>query len=85
MHVEERHLRRVLLGQLHRLAPVAGLRDDVQTRPQPGELGRQPLAQQRLVVGDQARDAGRVHAGSAISARNPRGACSASSRNAAAP
>src|SRR5664279_3899098 len=72
-------LRTQLVEQLDRLAAVARLRDHLQLGPEPRQVRRELLTQQRLVVGDERGRRRHVPDGvTRISARTPRG-CSAES------
>jgi hypothetical protein len=56
--IEKRDLRPQLVEQLDRLAAVARVRDHLQLGPEPRQVRRELVAQQRFVVGDQRGRAG---------------------------
>src|SRR6267143_2993905 len=58
LDVEEQHVGHMRFDLAQRGDPVAGLRDDVELRPERAEQLRQLLAQQRLVLGDDGTGSG---------------------------
>src|SRR2546422_9321770 len=58
LDVEEQHVGRMRFDLAQRGDAVAGLRDDVELRPERAEQLRELLAQQRLVLGNDGTGAG---------------------------
>jgi hypothetical protein len=76
VHIEKTDVRLILLELVDGLATVAGLRDDLQLRPDLRQQAFEHVTQERLVVGDQGGRALRIHAlscraGNSSSAHTP--------------